>query len=142
MDYVNEMVIDAVVDCPFYGDDVFTRDYRGTIEIVTTGFRGPEWFVRIASNIQGRGWRPRDFRNPQRMLIGVEFDCEPKVAVVISIKSLEKWFKRYNQEPDKQVAKPVPTLVAAVNPLFQEGKSLMGGFLHMMVVERSLYPIL
>lgn len=131
--YVNEMVLDVLTEAKSY-EDMDVKDYRGTIQIVCKTLRA---FLEAAEAIQDRGWTPSNNSNAQQLRFGVEFDCEPKVAVVISLFDVNHWVKRYVN--DAQTPAPVPELAQAANALVSDTTVPMISTVHSMLATEAAW---
>jgi hypothetical protein len=136
MNRIDEMITDIYCDINGPCDDdcerIIIRDYRNTTQLMA---RVPEAFYEAVKAIQDRGWVPTDKLDPKNLTFGVEFDCDPKVSVVMSLQDVNEWVKRY---VDGKTRTPVPMLAESANRLAKDdGTPMISRILGMMAAEAT-----
>ncbi len=115
--------------------DIAIREHRDVTEVEV---KNPRHFLLFARGLENLGWVGVDQSLPQRRLLGVVFDSEPKVAILISVGSLAEWFRRYR---DGVTRTPVPELVSAANAVVSGSGKLCDRLQAAIEVERRIYGV-
>jgi hypothetical protein len=116
--YFNEMIYDLISE---FDDDVDFVVHRGNLELHA---RTPKDALAAIDRLSSEGWKYKNVQKPQRLLMGVEFDCVTEmfnsVRVMMSIGHVKKWSSRYVGSE----LKVIPNIVMRANELknrFVEG---------------------
>jgi hypothetical protein len=137
-EYVSEIVLSVLEKCSEWSSEIDCKDYRGSLELhVGT----PEQMDACICMVQMSGWKDNAYFDPQRLLVGVEFDLSSPetgpVRVLISLRDLNEWAQRY-WEGDRQTRSPVPCLTKALNE-FVHGEKSIGERIAMLIRTERLW---
>jgi len=131
-DLVSE-VYNRVLELSDDEDKLVIRDWRGTTELIV---KTPDDFLKAAGAIKAHGWVPKNLLDPKRLMFSVEFDSDPKTAVLISLKDVNTWIQRYNDDGTRM---PVAELAQAANTLVVNDDVPLLAKMHVLVAAEEMW---